>query len=30
VDVAANKIEEIKTTPSVYTALDLNQSGAMF
>lgn len=29
-DVAANKIEEIKTTTAVYTALDLNQSGTMF
>jgi dipeptidyl aminopeptidase/acylaminoacyl peptidase len=30
IDVAANKIEEIKTTRAVYGALDLNQSGTMF
>lgn len=30
VDIAANRIEEIKTTPAVYTGLDLNQTGTMF
>jgi dipeptidyl aminopeptidase/acylaminoacyl peptidase len=30
VDVAANRIEEIKTTPAVYTAIDLNRSGTAF
>jgi dipeptidyl aminopeptidase/acylaminoacyl peptidase len=30
IDVAANRIEEIKTTPAVYSALDLNRSGTMF
>jgi dipeptidyl aminopeptidase/acylaminoacyl peptidase len=30
VDIAANTIEEIKTTVAVYTAIDLNQSGTMF
>jgi len=29
-DVAANRIDEIKTTPAVYTAIDLNQSGTTF
>jgi dipeptidyl aminopeptidase/acylaminoacyl peptidase len=29
-DVAANRIEEIKTTPAVYTAIDLNRSGTTF
>ncbi len=30
IDVAANKIEEIKTTPAVYGAINLNRSGTMF
>jgi len=30
IDVAANRIEEIKATPAVYSALDLNRSGTMF
>lgn len=30
VDVAANRIEEIKTMPGVYNAFVLNQSGTMF
>jgi dipeptidyl aminopeptidase/acylaminoacyl peptidase len=30
VDVAANRIDEIKTTPAVYTALDLNRTGTAF
>ncbi|MDQ4122169.1 MAG: S9 family peptidase [Acidobacteriota bacterium] len=30
VDVEANKVEEIKTTPAVYGALNLNHSGTMF
>jgi dipeptidyl aminopeptidase/acylaminoacyl peptidase len=30
IDIAANRIEEIKTTPAVYSALDLNRSGTMF
>ena len=30
IDIAANRIEEIKVTPAVYGALDLNQSGTMF
>jgi dipeptidyl aminopeptidase/acylaminoacyl peptidase len=30
VDVAANRIEEIKTTSAVYQAVNLNQSGTMF
>jgi dipeptidyl aminopeptidase/acylaminoacyl peptidase len=30
VDVAANKITEIKGTPAVYSGLDLNRSGTMF
>jgi dipeptidyl aminopeptidase/acylaminoacyl peptidase len=29
-DVAANRIEEIKVTPAVYTALELNRSGTTF
>jgi len=29
-DVASNRIEEIKTTPAVYSALDLNRSGTTF
>ncbi len=30
IDLAANKIEEIKTTPAVYGAINLNRSGTMF
>lgn len=30
IDVAANKIEEIKTTPAVYGGINLNHSGTMF
>ena len=30
IDTAANKIEEIKTTGAVYTAVNLNRSGTMF
>jgi len=30
VDVAANRIEEIKSTPAVYNAFTLNQTGTMF
>jgi dipeptidyl aminopeptidase/acylaminoacyl peptidase len=30
IDVAANRIEEIKTTPAVYTAISLNRSGTTF
>ena len=30
IDVAANKIEEIKTTPAVYGTINLNHSGTMF
>ncbi|HWS85555.1 MAG TPA: S9 family peptidase [Pyrinomonadaceae bacterium] len=30
VDVAANRIEEIKTTPAVYTAVSLNRAGTAF
>ena len=30
VDVAANRIDEIKSTPAVYNALTLNQTGNMF
>lgn len=30
IDVESNKIEEIKTTPAVYGALNLNQGGTMF
>jgi dipeptidyl aminopeptidase/acylaminoacyl peptidase len=30
VDVAANRIDEIKTTPAVYTAISLNRSGTAF
>ena len=30
IDVAANKIEEIKTTSAVYSGISLNRSGAMF
>jgi dipeptidyl aminopeptidase/acylaminoacyl peptidase len=30
IDIAANRIEEIKATPAVYTGLDLNQTGTMF
>ena len=30
IDVAANRIEEIKATPAVYGALELNRSGTMF
>jgi dipeptidyl aminopeptidase/acylaminoacyl peptidase len=30
IDVAANRIEEIKTTPAVYSAINLNRSGTMF
>jgi dipeptidyl aminopeptidase/acylaminoacyl peptidase len=30
IDVAANKIEEIKTTSAVYSAINLNHSGTMF
>ncbi|MFL6337233.1 MAG: S9 family peptidase [Pyrinomonadaceae bacterium] len=29
-DVASNRIDEIKTTPAVYTALDLNRTGTAF
>ena len=29
-DIAANRIDEIKTTPAVYSALSLNRSGTMF
>lgn len=29
-DVAANRIEEIKTTPAVYTAIELNRTGTTF
>lgn len=29
IDVVANRIEEVKTTPAVYSAIDLNHSGAM-
>ena len=29
-DVAANRIDEIKTTPAVYTAIDLNRTGTAF
>jgi dipeptidyl aminopeptidase/acylaminoacyl peptidase len=29
-DVAANRIEEIKTSPAVYTAMSLNRSGTAF
>lgn len=29
-DVAANRIEEIKTTPAVYSGIDLNREGTMF
>ncbi|MBV8855819.1 MAG: S9 family peptidase [Acidobacteria bacterium] len=29
-DVAADRIEEIKTTPAVYTAIDLNRAGTAF
>ena len=30
VDVTANRIEEIKATPAVYSAISLNKSGTMF
>ena len=30
VDTAANRVEEIKTTPAVYTAIDLNRTGTAF
>ncbi|HKQ05998.1 MAG TPA: S9 family peptidase [Blastocatellia bacterium] len=30
IDVATNRIEEIKATPAVYGALNLNRSGSMF
>jgi dipeptidyl aminopeptidase/acylaminoacyl peptidase len=30
VDVAANRVEEIKTTPAVYSAISLNRSGTTF
>ena len=30
VDVASNRIEEVKVTPAVYTSLTLNQTGTMF
>lgn len=30
IDVAANRIEEIKTTPAVYSAINLNRSGTTF
>ncbi|HEY8225187.1 MAG TPA: S9 family peptidase [Pyrinomonadaceae bacterium] len=30
IDVAANRIEEIKATPAVYSGINLNRSGAMF
>lgn len=30
IDVAANRIEELKTTPAVYTTLSLNRSGTAF
>ncbi|MFY9620233.1 MAG: S9 family peptidase [Pyrinomonadaceae bacterium] len=30
IDVAANKIEEIKSTPALYSGFNLNQSGTMF
>ncbi|HEV7890597.1 MAG TPA: S9 family peptidase [Pyrinomonadaceae bacterium] len=30
IDVAANRIDEIKVTPAVYTAITLNRSGTMF
>jgi dipeptidyl aminopeptidase/acylaminoacyl peptidase len=30
IDVAANRIEEIKTTPAVYTAISLNRAGTRF
>ena len=30
VDVAANRIDEIKTTPAVYTAISLNRTGTAF
>lgn len=30
IDVAANKIDEIKTTPALYSAISLNRSGTMF
>ena len=30
IDVATNRIEEIKTTPAVYSAVNLNRSGTMF
>lgn len=29
IDVAANRIEEIKTTPALYSAINLNRSGSM-
>jgi dipeptidyl aminopeptidase/acylaminoacyl peptidase len=29
-DIAANRIDEIKTTPAVYSAISLNRSGTMF
>jgi dipeptidyl aminopeptidase/acylaminoacyl peptidase len=29
-DVAANRIDEVKTTPAVYTAIELNRSGTAF
>ncbi|MBV9924720.1 MAG: S9 family peptidase [Acidobacteria bacterium] len=30
IDVAANRIEEIKATPAVYTSIDLNRTGTAF